>query len=259
MKRILVPVLAAILLLSCLSGCFSNAEQPSSAQPSSEAAGESTEPSSETAPSSETEPPVARDAVVTDAIAEEKESENFGSMSFHVPQVNLAGAEAVNAEIMEDFGKLAQQALQAAADSYPECFKIDWELHWYNDTFALVICKHLGNDYNSYKVYSFDYPDGTPLEFEELLSRADYTAEEYYAQLAARAEQVYRQAWGGLEQADPNGFAEKLAWTVSDENLRSAERRNVYFNETGRLMVIMPIGSLAGAGSYETVFALDEG
>lgn len=258
MKRYFVLILAAILLLSCLTGCFSNANQPSGTLPSSESAGESTEEPTQTEVPTETEPPVARDAVVTDVIAEERESEDFGSLSYHVPQVNLPGAEAVNAEIMENFGTLAQQALQADASAYPDCFKIDWELHWYNDTFALVICKHLSGDYNSYKVYSFDYPNGTPLEFEELLSRADLDAEGFFAQVTTRAEQVYRQAWGGLGEIDPDGFAQKLEWTIIDENIHNAEHRNLYFDENGRLMVIMEIGALAGYGTYETVFPLYE-
>lgn len=146
-----------------------------------------------------------------------------------------------------------------STDEYlPPCYRIDWTLHWYGDTFALVICKHLDGDYNCYTVYSFDYPNGQPLEFEELLSRAGLDANGYFAQVTLRAEQIYREAWGSIEEVDPNSFARQLNWTISDENVRSAAHRNIYFDEDGRLMVIMAIGALAGSGSYEMTFPLYE-
>ena len=260
MKRIFVLLLAAALLLSltaCAGGGKSSLLERLEQERNNRSSSVSGAPSSEPEPSSEAEPSVSREDVVTDAIAEEKETQ-FGSLSYHVPQVNLPGAETVNAEIQEDFGQLATEGLESTDEYLPPCYRIDWTLHWYGDTFALVICKHLDGDYDCYKVYSFDYPNGQPLEFEELLSRAGLDANGYFAQVTLRAEQIYREAWGSVEEVDPNSFARQLNWTISDENVRSATHRNIYFDEDGRLMVIMAIGALAGSGSYEMTFPLYE-
>ena len=50
-------------------------------------------------------------------------------------------------------------------------------------------------------------------------------------------------------------LAERRAWTLSDENINMDVR--TYVDGAGKLHVVLPIGSIAGADSYEQVLTLE--
>ena len=61
---------------------------------------------------------------------------------------------------------------------------------------------------------------------------------------------------GAIAGGDTNEFlAERRDWTLSDENINMDAR--TYADGAGKLHVVLPIGSIAGADSYEQVLALD--
>lgn len=56
--------------------------------------------------------------------------------------------------------------------------------------------------------------------------------------------------------AIPNEFlAERRDWTLPDENINMDAR--TYADGAGKLHVVLPIGSVAGADSYEQVLTLE--
>ena len=50
-------------------------------------------------------------------------------------------------------------------------------------------------------------------------------------------------------------LTERRDWTLSDENINMDVR--TYADGAGKLHVVLPIGSIAGADSYEQVLDLD--
>jgi len=62
--------------------------------------------------------------------------------------------------------------------------------------------------------------------------------------------------YGAIAGGDTDEFlTERRDWTLSDENINRDVR--TYADGTGKLHVVLPIGSIAGADSYEQVLALD--
>lgn len=62
--------------------------------------------------------------------------------------------------------------------------------------------------------------------------------------------------YGAIAGGDFDEFlAERREWTLSDENINMDAR--TYADGAGKLHVVLPIGSVAGADSYEQVLTLE--
>lgn len=62
--------------------------------------------------------------------------------------------------------------------------------------------------------------------------------------------------YGAIAGRDFDEFlAERREWTLSDENINMDAR--TYADGAGKLHVVLPIGSVAGADSYEQVLTLE--
>ena len=62
--------------------------------------------------------------------------------------------------------------------------------------------------------------------------------------------------YGAIAGGDFDEFlAERREWTLPDENINMDVR--TYADGAGKLHVVLPIGSITGADSYEQVLALD--
>lgn len=275
MKRILALTLLLALLTALLSACgpaeqeTNNSSSNQTDEPSA-SSGAPAEPSASTAPSIvdiepdpdpvPTEPPVETEELITDAISEELSAAG-GYYSLHVPKINLdtPDAQRVNQEIMDDFGATAQETIQAQSEGVDAgCYEISWDLCWYENTFALIVQKFFSGDNVYHMVYSFDYATGKQLSFEEIIAAAGFTEERFRATLREAAEAKFHEIWPEEMASDaPDTYAQMLEWTVSDENILNCRR--VFRSEAGDLMVILEIGSLAGAAAYEQIFPLAMG
>lgn len=272
MKRILALTLLLALLAVMLPACAlpDAGQKPNNGgnqMTVSVPATEPTEPSTESVVDFEpdpdplpTEPPVETGELITDAISEELSTED-GYYSLHVPKINLDSADAqrVNQEILDDFGATAEETLRLRSEGGDAgCYEISWDLCWYENTFALIVQKYFEGDYVYHRAYSFDYATGSQLTFEELIAAAGFTEERFHATLREAAEAKFREIWPEETQEQfPDVYAQTLEWTLSDENIQSC--RQVFRSEAGDLMVILEIGSLAGASSYEQIFPLAMG
>jgi len=95
---------------------------------------------------------------------------------------------------------------------------------------------------------------------EDLLARCGLSAQEFVTAARRTAanyfDETYRDALGGSTGGADfiASYAERRAWTLSDENINTAMR--LYLDD-GALHMIVPIGSFAGAESDESDLALD--
>lgn len=240
MKKILSALLAALLLLT-LSSCGEEREND--------------------------ETTGYDDSLIKELYSEEGEytdgEGNTMAYRYHVPQLvsETAVAAALNAEIADRFGALAQeQKNMMASHASLVCPSIDWQSYWNGSLLCLTVRAEMDGDVSTTETYSYDFFGGKRLMSEDLLARCGLSAQEFVTAARRTAanyfDETYRDALGGSTGGADfiASYAERRAWTLSDENINTAMR--LYLND-GALHMIVPIGSFAGAESDESDLALD--
>lgn len=240
MKRMISALLAALLLLS-LAAC--GEKEPDDT------------------------PSGYDDSLISELYSEEGEytdaENNTLSYRYHVPQIvsETAVAAALNAEIADKFGTLVQEQKSMMAGRVSlTCFSVTWKSYWNDSLLCLVLTSEMDGDMTDYAVYSYDFFGGKRLTSEDLLAREGLSTQEFV--MAARRtaanyfDGLYRDALSGsMGGADfVASYAERRAWTLSDENI-NAEMR--LYLDGGALHMIVPVGSFAGAASYDADIAVD--
>lgn len=240
MKRMISALLAALLLLS-LAAC--GEKEPDDT------------------------PSGYDDSLISELYSEEGEytdaENNTLSYRYHVPQIvsETAVAAALNAEIADKFGALVQEQKSMMAGRVSlTCLSVTWKSYWNDSLLCLVLTSEMDGDMTDYAVYSYDFFGGKRLTSEDLLAREGLSTQEFV--MAARRtaanyfDDLYRDALSGsMGGADfIASYAERRAWTLSDENI-NAEMR--LYLDGGALHMIVPVGSFAGAASYDADIAVD--
>ena len=240
MKRMISALLAALLLLS-LAAC--GEKEPDDT------------------------PSGYDDSLISELYSEEGEytdaENNTLSYRYHVPQIvsETAVAAALNAEIADKFGTLVQEQKNMMASRVSlTCLSVTWTSYWNDSLLCLVLTSEMDGDMTDYAVYSYDFFGGKRLTSEDLLAREGLSTQEFV--MAARRtaanyfDGLYRDALSGsMGGADfIASYAERRAWTLSDENI-NAEMR--LYLDGGALHMIVPVGSFAGAASYDADIAVD--
>ena len=240
MKRMISALLAALLLLS-LAAC--GEKEPDDT------------------------PSGYDDSLISELYSEEGEytdaENNTLSYRYHVPQIvsETAVAAALNAEIADKFGALVQEQKSMMAGRVSlTCLSVTWKSYWNDSLLCLVLTSEMDGDLTDYAVYSYDFFGGKRLTSEDLLAREGLSTQEFV--MAARRtaanyfDGLYRDALSGsMGGADfVASYAERRAWTLSDENI-NAEMR--LYLDGGALHMIVPVGSFAGAASYDADIAVD--
>ena len=207
------------------------------------------------------------DSLISELYSEEGEytdaENNTLSYCYHVPQIvsETAVAAALNAEIADKFGALVQEQKSMMAGRVSlTCFSVTWKSYWNDSLLCLVLTSEMDGDLTDYAVYSYDFFGGKRLTSEDLLAREGLSTQEFV--MAARRtaanyfDGLYRDALSGsMGGADfIASYAERRAWTLSDENI-NAEMR--LYLDGGALHMIVPVGSFAGAASYDADIAVD--
>ena len=182
---------------------------------------------------------------------------------YHVPQLvsETAVAAALNAEIADRFGALAQEQKNMMASHVSlVCPSIGWQSYWNGSLLCLTVRAEMDGDVSTTETYSYDFFGGKRLMSEDLLARCGLSAQEFVTAARRTAanyfDETYRDALGGSTGGADfiASYAERRAWTLSDENINTAMR--LYLND-GVLHMIVPIGSFAGAESDESDLAFD--
>lgn len=240
MKRMISALLAALLLLS-LAAC--GEKEPDDT------------------------PSGYDDSLISELYSEEGEytdaENNTLSYRYHVPQIvsETAVAAALNAEIADKFGALVQEQKSMMAGRVSlTCLSVTWKSYWNDSLLCLVLTSEMDGDMTDYAVYSYDFFGGKRLTSEDLLAREGLSTQEFV--MAARRtaanyfDGLYRDALSGsMGGADfVASYAERRAWTLSDENI-NAEMR--LYLDGSALHMIVPVGSFAGAASYDADIAVD--
>lgn len=262
MKRCLALVLILCLLTACLAGCsaFESLASLKDSDKASSSRWDTLPLASEMPVSESTEPetPLLTYDSVYEVISEDKDTaEEFYFL--HVPQ--LTGDEPdipyVNERIMEEFGAIAQETLDAANKSLDTgCYMVSWENYIYgNFYFSIVLSKFYAGDCTYHTVYNLNAWTGQLLSDDELLAEYGMSMEEFYGALTELVAKTYQENWWDESFNDSpemrESYERQYEWSISADNIQNYH--GIYFREDGTLMVIVDIGALAGAGSYEHV------
>ena len=235
MKKLLSILLAALLLLN-LAACGEKNDLPDDA-------------------------PAYGDKLIKELYAEEGDfSDPSGGTVhyfYHVPQLvsETAVAAALNAEIADRFGALAQeQKNMMAAKTSPVCPSIRWESHWNDSLLCLVVESTRDDGSTDCAVYSYDFYGGQRLTSEDLIARCGLNGQDFVDGVRCTAANYFDNTYRGALRQGASGadfiasYTERRAWTLSDANINTQMR--VYLAEDDILHVILPLGAFAGAEYY---------
>lgn len=185
---------------------------------------------------------------------------NSGHYTYHVPQIeaDTQGAEAINKAISDAYTPIVNGMLEDVSDKVSlSCFYVAWESYQYENILSLVVSCGWDADVNEYNVYLYDIVSGQQLTTADLLKALDVDETVFLETVRRAAAAKFGTQYGAIAGGDTDEFlTERRDWTLSDENINMDVR--TYADGDGKLHVVLPIGSIAGADSYEQVLPLDD-
>lgn len=189
----------------------------------------------------------AEDGHYTDSL------DNSWTYSYHVPQLtaDTAGARAINAAIDEKFGDPVRGALKDMQQALSlGCVSVSWKSYRYEDVLSLVVKAEADWEFTDYAVYLYDAGRGVQLTTAELLEKLDVAQETFLDGLRRSAAAAFDEQ-GYINTTEGVQWVQERSWTVGAENVNTEAM--VYADETGKLMAVLPVGSMAGAAWYYKV------
>lgn len=184
---------------------------------------------------------------------------NSGHYTYRVPQIaaNTQGAANINKSIEETYSPIVKEVLDNVSGGFSlSCLYVTWATYQYGSILSLVVSCGWDSDVSEYNVYLYDIASGQQLATSDLLKVMNVDEAAFLEAVRRAAAATFDTQWGAIAGGDTNEFlAERRDWTLSDENINMDAR--TYADGAGKLHVVLPIGSIAGADSYEQVLALD--
>ncbi len=184
---------------------------------------------------------------------------NSGHYTYRVPQIeaDTQGAEAINKAISDEYSPIVDGVLEDVSDEVSlSCFYVAWEPYQYENILSLVVSCGWDADVNEYNVYLYDIASGQQLTTADLLKTLNVDEPAFLESVRRAAADKFDTQYGAIAGGDMDEFlTERRDWTLSDENINMDVR--TYADGAGNLYVVLPIGSIAGADSYEQVLTLE--
>lgn len=179
-----------------------------------------------------------------------------GHYTYRVPQLlaETKDAKAINREIADRYGPIVEEALASKEDGMGiSCRYVAWTSYQYGDILSLIVSCGWNYDATEESVYLYDTAAGTRLTTTALLTTLGVDETVFLDTVrrvaAERFDAKYSQTGAAAEEV-----AERRAWTLSDANINMDI--GAYPDGAGWLYAVVPIGSIAGASSYEQVLPL---
>lgn len=179
-----------------------------------------------------------------------------GHYTYRVPQLlaETKDAKAINREIADRYGPIVEEALASKEDGMGiSCRYVAWTSYQYGDILSLIVSCGWNYDATEESVYLYDTVAGTRLTTTALLTALGVDETVFLDTVrrvaAERFDAKYSQTGAAAEEV-----AERRAWTLSDANINMDI--GTYPDGAGWLYAVVPIGSIAGASSYEQVLPL---
>lgn len=252
MKRILALLLAA-LLLCALAACGKRDVTPKPAQDAPQVE----KPQNEKPNRADHKAPqikelYSEDFDYTDSVG------NTDHFTYRVPQIaaDTLGAAAINKSIEKTYGSAVESALKDASGGFSlSCLRITWESYQFGDILSLVVSCIWDGGVNGYGVYLYDIAGGQQLTTAKLLSALGVDKTAFLEAVRRTAAQRFDEEYRDVPEDEAEAVAERRDWTLSDGNINLDVP--AYADASGKLYVVLRIGSIAGAEAYARVLPLD--
>ncbi len=269
-KRIIALLLAVIMLLSFASCGLLEKLIPAKPDPTDEPIPTATvapndptpAPKPTKEPASHTPKPakaVYDDSIIIEAYSEEgsytDQWDNTYDYSFHLPQIDLdrPGAKSINEEIMAVAGSEIETALDSLKnDMGAGLLDVYWKSAWNGSVLSLLIECDYDWAFTDYAVFHYDCASDDVLYNHDILQMLGMTEDEFVQRARRTAELEFDGTYSFYltDYAGQNGFDTSFAstrnWTLDDYNIDSG----LMVFPAEKTMVIIPIGSMAGASYY---------
>ena len=182
---------------------------------------------------------------------------NSGHFTYRVPQIeaDTQGAADINKSIEETYSPIVKEVLDNVSGGFSlSCLYVTWETYQYSDILSLVVSCGWDGDVNSYNVYLYDIAGGKQLTTADLLSALDVNETAFLDAARQIAAEYFDAQYSDIPEGADDALAERRDWTLSDDNINMDVP--TYADAAGKLHVVLPIGSIAGAEAYEQVLTL---
>lgn len=177
-----------------------------------------------------------------------------GHYTYRVPQLlaETKDAKAINREIADRYGPIVEEALASKEDGMGiSCRYVAWTSYQYGDILSLIVSCGWNYDATEESVYLYDTVAGTRLTTTALLTALGVDETVFLDTVRRVAAERFDAKYSQTGAAE---VAERRAWTLSDANINMDI--GTYPDGAGWLYAVVPIGSIAGASSYEQVLPL---
>ncbi len=249
MKKILHLLLSAALIFT-LTACSQAPAETGSSHTQQEHPPETSDPSYQAPQITEL---YHEDFDYTDAAG------NRGHFTYRVPQIeaDTQGAKAINQAIADAYSPIVDEVLQNVSDQVSlSCLGVTWKSYPYENLLSLVVSGSWDADISQYRVYLYDMAGGRQLTTADLLKTLHVDETTFLEAVRRAAAEKFDAQYGAAAGEDSDELlAERRAWTLSDANINLDVP--AYADASGTLHVVLPIGSIAGADSYEQILTLD--
>ena len=129
------------------------------------------------------------------------------------------------------------------------CLSVTWTSYWNDSLLCLVVRAEMDGDTSMTETYSYDFFGGKRLMSEDLLARCELSTQDFITAARRTAanyfDETYRDALSGsMGSADfIASYAERRAWTLSDENINAEMRLYLDGGALGRRATTLTLRS----------------
>ena len=183
---------------------------------------------------------------------------NSGHYTYRVPQTaaNTQGAANINKSIEETYSPIVKEVLDNVSGGFSlSCLYVTWATYQYGSILSLVVSCGWDGDVNHYDVYLYDIASGQQLTTVDLLKALNVDETAFLDAVRQTASECIDNQYSDMPEGAGAVLAERRDWTLSDDNINMDVP--TYADAAGKLHVVLPIGSIAGADAYEQVLTLD--
>ena len=187
---------------------------------------------------------------------------NHCDYSYEYPRINAdtQGAREINQAIDERFGALVREMEDCMeANSSLICPGIGWYAQVWGDILSLVVVEDNDWGLTGYGVYCYDAANGSRLSTPQLLERLGISQEDFLAECKEKMLARFRENCGQLLPSGPQDSALQDYLDRQGSDTYVNLDLPCYPDKFGKLVIIAPILSLAGADSYDEPVYLELG
>lgn len=177
--------------------------------------------------------------------------------NYHVPQINsqAAGAVQINQKILEAYEEEVLEGIEAGKMGYStSCEGVNWKAHRYGNVLVLLTWDNYPGGNTYYLVFCFDTVTGKQLSNPEILALCKVDPAVFVDRAKVSAQAEYCRAYPPelRDVLGPEYYDSQMEKTMQDNWVNM--NMKMYPAADGKLMLISPIASMAGADSYQHTY-----